>query len=170
MSESAFDHAPAEQKLRVCGQKLADGEEEIANACAGLLLYLSDPWELAGASYTPFFEQNYDGAPRAALCKRAARAAMAVLLADRGMRLPEHIELFFSMPEPPAIEFQRLLRHMRAQTAALETLTRELQQQRKPAVRDLIDLARLAAGELNSVAGDRELAVKLQNAINEAAA
>lgn len=84
-----------QERLSVAGNLLSDGEDALAEACSSLLLRLSDPLDLPPGE--AFFDAGT--AYSAELCARAAKAAMAVLLADPRMQLPAHIETAYDMPE-----------------------------------------------------------------------
>lgn len=184
MADTEYDHCPREQRLRTAAHILADAEKDIASECGSLLLRLTDPNDLPDIGVEFYHSRRYfDEARRKELTKRAARAAMAVLLADDGMQLPEFIEVAYDMPKSPAVEFQWLLQEQRNLNATLHTLAAELEQQRRPAVRRLIDLARQAQGEIaleaeqretsgndENAGGIKQLAADLRAAIEEAAA
>lgn len=82
-------------RLAVAGNMLSDGESAITEACACLLLSMSDVLDLPPG--TAFYEGNIEQAR--ALSQKAARAAMAVLLSDNRVSLPAHIETAYDMPE-----------------------------------------------------------------------
>lgn len=100
MADTAVDLHPAEQRLRIAAHALAQGEQEIADACEGMLLSLAAPADDTLPVDVEFysFRRYSDAARRKVLTTRAARAAMAVLLADEGMQLPVHVGVAYRMP------------------------------------------------------------------------
>lgn len=173
MAESTFDHDPGEQRLRVAARLLDEGQKSIAQECDFLLMALNHGGDLDDDC---FFRADWPSvkARRADLCRRAARAAMAVLLADDGVDLPDHIATAFDMPQTPSVELARLVEELRAlcaQTRAhAAALAEELaeQRQRAPSVARLIELARQAHSEI-AANGIKQLADDLRSALQEVA-
>lgn len=119
MADSEYDHCPRERHLRAAGQILEDMERSIASEVSSGLLTLSAPDSFDLPDGTEFYDYRAfaNEARQRELCKRAARAAMVIALADEGMRLPEHIEIAYDLPKSPINRLRDLAR--RAQTEFL---------------------------------------------------
>jgi len=101
MADNAYDLCPREQRLRIAGALLQSAEDDLALDCDVLLMRLNDPLDLPDG--VSFFSDKLhsDRNRRDALCRRAARAAMTVLIDDAGMQLPDNIGLAYVMPPKP---------------------------------------------------------------------
>lgn len=168
MADTELDLCPRERELRVCASILEAEERAIADACESALFSLAAPehYDLDGVEFYPY-RAYQDEARRQELTTRAARAALAVLFADDGMDLPDYIDIAYDMPEPPALELQRLIAEQRKLNASLAAFVAEAEEaQRRPAANRLIDLAQQAQLEIHNA---RRVGEPLSDAIRKLA-
>lgn len=89
--EGDFDH------VTVAGQILQDGEDEIMGACKSILGRLYEPEDVRGG--TAWYRNYFNRQMTDELCRKAAFAAMAVLLESPNMDLPIGTETAYMIPE-----------------------------------------------------------------------
>jgi hypothetical protein len=96
--DSAADVSEAEQYRREVAWALDDAQDALIDAAGDLLMRLSrmDCWG--------FSAPEAEAEERARIATRVARGALAAILADPTMRLPEHIDTYFDMPKSPGLE------------------------------------------------------------------
>lgn len=158
MSDSAYDLDPGEQRLRIAARLLEDGQSDLEQACDTLLMQLAEPLDLAPGDN--FLRSRWLGAfhaRREDLCRKAARAALAVLLADDEIDLPLYIDIAFDVPAEHADEQAHLVAELEALVASQRRLIAALvAPQPAPNLSHLMNLLRQAHGEIAVEAESRE--------------